>query len=695
VEAYEKTLNEVAPLRVVKYKEDQIISTKVAALQKRRDRYLKKFKKTNDVSYLDKAKSFTYTLKKAVKKEARRIFQCKSRSPNPKHFWEALNEKMGKFRSPVTVLEIDGAPVTDPIELANHFGKFFQGKVVKLSISPVIPLNLVKPIKPIEFTLSEIDSAIKSMSNKKSFGVDGVPQNLFKDTAVLFPNALQGVLNSFSKFGIPDDLRIARVTPLHKKGSKLDINNYRPISNLSVFSKAYEKCLLARLNSELPGAEGEHQHGFRKGHSTETALLTIQSEIAKILDQGREGVIYSIDLSAAFDLLKPDKFIELYKDKLSEGLLFALGDFLTGRKFCINDRSANVMELDRGCVQGSILGPKLFSLYVAGLKDNLVSDDISLISYADDSYVIVAPKETCSIHALAELTIEKHASYLRSVGMIVNESKTEVMWIGANCPISHVTIGGNPVPLVNSMKALGVHIDGNLDWNKQAEHAVSKSKKLLSAFKFLRKYMTESQFLKAASANFYGSIFYASSVWFQNIKQIYKTKLTSTHFRMLRVAKKDFKMALKRTELTELCKRATPEQWAKFITATRVIKTVRSQEPPMLADRLMTVCFEEQRKPGLGLFYDSSRTRKGRQSIENRLLFMRSITFPWNLCSKLSDDRLRIEMKKVFFPYFSNEIHKVYPNEQIDEVPAEPINLDSLHFDLIDDALAEPFTTIL
>ena len=107
-----------------------------------------------------------------------------------------------------------------------------------------------------------------------------------------------------------------------------------------------------------------------------------------------------------------------------------------------------------------------------------------------------------------------------------------------------------------------------------------------------------------------------------------------------------------RTELTELCERATPEQWTKFITATLVVKIVRNNSPTELAMRIKTVYFEENQKPNLGMFFDSSRTMKGRQSIQNRLLFMRSITFLWNSSYKLSDDKLRIETEKAFFPYF-------------------------------------------
>ncbi len=82
-------------------------------------------------------------------------------------------------------------------------------------------------------------------------------------------------------------------------------------------------------------------------------------------------------------------------------------------------------------------------------------------------------------------------------------------------------------------------------------------------------------------------------------------------------------MKLKWTKLTELCQRATLEQWAKFITTLCVIKIMRDEQPVGLSERLRQNCFEENRKPGIGLFFDSSHIKKGKQALENRLLFMR------------------------------------------------------------------------
>ncbi len=127
-------------------------------------------------------------------------------------------------------------------EIANNFAKFFKYKVTSL-LNDAIKLPPFKPPNlPLTFSLSEMEIAMKSQSNKKSFSVDGVPQNLFKDTSLCAGVSIINTLNSFARKGLPDDLKTARVIPLHKKGSKLEISNFRPISNLSIFSKVYEKC---------------------------------------------------------------------------------------------------------------------------------------------------------------------------------------------------------------------------------------------------------------------------------------------------------------------------------------------------------------------------------------------------------------------------------------------------------------------
>jgi hypothetical protein len=161
------------------------------------------------------------------------------------------------------------------------------------------------------------------------------------------------------------------------------------------------------------------------------------------------------------------------------------------------------MKLDRGCVQGSVLGPKLFSLYVGGLAKeiNRFNNNTKIISFADDTYVIATSESWEKLPSDAEKLIKFHSDYLKTLGMTVNESKTEILVLGKRTLKDELTltINGNKCKESSTIKALGIHIDGNLSWDAQAEHAFKKGQKLVSIFKHVRKYMTETQYLKTRS----------------------------------------------------------------------------------------------------------------------------------------------------------------------------------------------------
>jgi len=644
-------VDKVAPLKVIKVKEGQLVNPKIDAIKKRRDRFLKKFKKSRNPYYLEQAKSFTKTLKKVVKKEGRRTFQLKAVSPNPKNFWQSLNFAMGRFNTPITSIVDEGVEITDPKALAVSFAKFFGEKVQKLCIGRVSDLSLSKPIRPIRFNIEELRVAIRSLSNKKSYGVDKIPQNIFRAAMQYLDRDMLEIVNDFCENGMDDSLKVARVIPLHKKGDKTELNNYRPVSNLSVFSKVYEKCLLTRLERELPGTEGDHQHAYRKFHSTETALLTIQASMAEVLDRNGHGILYSVDLSAAFDLLKPDLFYRMFKNKLSEGLMYAIMDFLTNRKFVVevDNQQSQSINLDRGCVQGSILGPKLFTLYTHGLA-SLETMDAKVVSYADDTYVLITGDSVGQVVEKTKRVFCEHVNYLTSIGMVVNQAKTEVLWVGREKLIQEIELNGNQLQLVNKMKALGILITGSLSWDDQAEAAIIKGKRIACCFRFLRKYLTRDQFLKAASAHFYGSVFYASSVWYNLCKEKFKIKFRALHYRLLRSACKDFNFNLTKTDLNLKCQRATPDEWTRFITASKVVKIIRDRQPKNLVDLLETTLYTVPRKPLLGRFYDGSKSKGGHQALHNRVTFLNGISEPW-LRRDMTDDGIRILMKKEFFDY--------------------------------------------
>ena len=164
--------------------------------------------------------------------------------------WAVLNTTIGKNPEKVcnyTKLNIDGANVTDKQTIAEYFNNYFThiGKnladtLPELETTPQdylsgdYPNNMfIEPVIP-----EEVLKLIKSLKTKTSCGHDEISSKLLKTVADEITVPLAHILNiSFSTGEIPEDMKIAKVIPIFKSGDKCSLNNYRPISLLSVFSK--------------------------------------------------------------------------------------------------------------------------------------------------------------------------------------------------------------------------------------------------------------------------------------------------------------------------------------------------------------------------------------------------------------------------------------------------------------------------
>ena len=658
-------LNKIAPIRTCKAKSDHILSPKIAAIKKRRDRFLKRYKQTNNLELFKKAKSMSKTLKKVIKKESRRTIQLKAKSENPKVFWNLINRLLGKNGNEELALEenVNGKIelISDPITLSRLFSDFFKEKVDMLADGKQEPNKIDRngDGQGVNITMEILNQAHKTMVGKRSHGTDGIPQCLLKDAFKHFSKELLEIFNNFSNQGLPDTLKTARVLPLHKKESKTDKTNYRPISNLSSFSKLYEKCILILLERETNGMEGLNQHGFRRHHSTETALLTLQNEISKRLDKNANCLVYSIDLSAAFDMLNPEMFHKIFERKITPGLLNVLTDFLQNRTFQVDIEGKNdgVRQINRGCVQGSVLGPRIFSLYCGELEEKIKavqpSKDIEIISYADDTYVMVTDTLE-NLQCVAQETMSGHVNYLKEIDMVVNENKTEATFFSRKprknkaerSIFRTIEVNNTKIKLQENMKALGVTFEKHLKWDQQFKEVLAKGKRMAGAMRHLRKHLTEDQFKKVLSTQLYSVMFYGSTVWGVKLTDKQITKLNSIFIRLLRIAVRDYNCKIKKKILIRQSGRATPMEWIKYQKISKVVKICRDKQPQRLYNDLMKQAYTERRRPGLMFFHSSARYLIGQQSLHNRLQCMRKLD-PW--AHGISNDELRIMLKRRLF----------------------------------------------
>ena len=153
----------------------------------------------------------------------------------------------------------------------------------------------------------EILKIIKSSPNK-SCDLDPIPTTLVKEFIDILLTPITNIVNfSLQEGSFPSCFKTAYVSPLLKKPGldKNILKNYRPVSNLSFISKIIEKAVAKQINDFIAqeGTSNVNQSAYRCFHSTETALLKIQNDIAASVDHGEAVALTLLDLSAAFDTI--------------------------------------------------------------------------------------------------------------------------------------------------------------------------------------------------------------------------------------------------------------------------------------------------------------------------------------------------------------------------------------------------------
>ena len=209
----------------------------------------------------------------------------------------------------------------------------------------------------------------------------------------------------------PQKFKYAVVLPLLKKEylDSTQLNNYRPVSNLPFLSKLLEKAVSDRLRQHLEEINGlpKHQSAYRRGHSTETALLKIVNDLLLSADRGEVSALCLLDLSAAFDTVDHQLLLSRLEGRFGvvSKALDWFQSYLHGRSFSVTYGSSlsNVVHLACSVPQGSVLGPLLFVLYTAELVDIAAAMGVNLHMYADDTQLYVHCKPSATSDAVAKL----------------------------------------------------------------------------------------------------------------------------------------------------------------------------------------------------------------------------------------------------------------------------------------------------
>lgn len=439
---------------------------------------------------------------------------------DPRKFWRYLSQSKKEIKK----VRVGDTILDDPTSIADTFNQYFQSV---FSIHDEYNLPNVSPVSENEFDITSegVLAMLLKLDNKKSTGPDGLSNSFLRRYAQQISIFLTALFNfSITSGDVPAGWRIARVAPVHKSGDRLLPKNYRPVSVTSSCCKLLEHVVVTFIQDFVNKNNilSPHQHGFRRGLSTTTQLISTVHKISSVLDQSGQIDVLFLDLSKAFDRVPHGKL--LYKLEcigLPLYIIRWIASYLADRKQFveIDHCPSSALSVTSGVPQGSVLGPLLFLLYVNDLMD-VVPHDVSISMFADDCAVFKEISST-NDHLLLQKTLLAIDDWCMRWGMALNSEKTVLLRVTRKkCPSSFSYIlHQEPVLEVSQYKYLGVTLTRKLTWS---EHILDISSSALRKLWFLKRKLKNAPIstkMLAYNTCVRSKLEYAAEVWDPHFKK--------------------------------------------------------------------------------------------------------------------------------------------------------------------------------
>ena len=247
-----------------------------------------------------------------------------------------------------------------------------------------------------------------------------------ESASILVPDWL--ITSHVSLITCSDWLITLQIAPIFKKGNKCRPENYRPVALTSHLIKTFERIVRTQLSDyvENSGILNEEQHGFRAGRSCLTQLLLHYDSILESLNSGLEVDVAYIDFEKAFDKVDIQVLLEKLQRYGVTGKLFKwIQAFLTGRSqtVVVEGCRSRMEAVISSVIQGSVLGPLLFIIYIADLVSGTTG---KLGTFADDTKIGQEIKDLSDRDSLQrDLTLIEEWS--RKNNMALHEKKFQVL----------------------------------------------------------------------------------------------------------------------------------------------------------------------------------------------------------------------------------------------------------------------------
>lgn len=365
-----------------------------------------------------------------------------------------------------------------PHEFISYFSSVFSKPTTdNFDVSSSHEINSSKDELDLVCVSDETIALMINQISTNAVGEDAIPAIFLKKLCPFIVPFITYIGNCcITKSYFPSQWKIANVRPIPKEPNPGNVSDFRPISILPCMSKILERVVKDQIHVFIDDNNllYKFQSGFRKGHSTNSAMLKVVSDLSKAIESKCVSVITFLDFKKAFDLVDHDKLLQKLKMKFkfSSRSCKIIKSYLSNRwqRVCAGETISELIPVTSGTPQGGILSALLFSLFINDLADVV---DCNLHLYADDSQtycsspnndIVVCTTKMNEVLASIKLWAEQNS-------ILINAKKSVALIVSAK-PINNppiIRLGDDVIEYRDVVRSLGLMLDNHLTWNAQID----------------------------------------------------------------------------------------------------------------------------------------------------------------------------------------------------------------------------------
>lgn len=460
--------------------------------------------------------------------------------------WKVIDEITGRKTSQASM--ITGTPEERQNKWYQHFSSLLgNAPSIPKKEFPIEPIHKgILPINTEQFTISEINKALKQTKGGKSVGLDGIPLELWKSEE--FKTHLLGYCNHALLNNVkPSQWSTSGIIPIAKKGDLSKPTNYRGISLMSIAAKLYNRLLLNRIRPHVDPLLRWNQNGFRQGRSTTSQILALRRIIEGVKAKQLPLVVVFIDFSKAFDSIHRDRMFEiLHAYGIPHSIVEAIRIIYDDSSAIVlsPDGETNQFPIQAGVLQGDTLAPFLFITvldYVLRYALRNISSDTGILletaksrrypelrmhdlDFADDIALLAS-----SINA-AETLLQNVEEASNCVGLHLNAGKTKTLLLNTADTSCVNSLQGTPLENVKEFKYLGsLTPDPLKDFRLRKAQAWTACNRLEKIWKSALDRDTKLSLFRACVESI---LLYGSETW--TVTRIFEARIDGCYTQLLR-----------------------------------------------------------------------------------------------------------------------------------------------------------------